>query len=105
MNDDLIRRSDAVKLIREKASGYYNSWFAADGECNDIILFIAAVGCSAEIKSLPAVEAVSKAAYDDLYAKYCELARLTNEVMPQLMKLMQEFNANAPRKECCRCME
>lgn len=51
------------------------------------------------VNDAPAVEAVSKAAYDDLYAKYCELARLTNEVMPQLMKLMREFNANAPQKE------
>lgn len=44
------------------------------------------------------VDAVSKAAYDDLYAKYCELARLTNEEFPKLMKVLREFNSENVRR-------
>lgn len=47
----------------------------------------------AAIKNAPAVDAVSKAQYDDLYAKYCKLAHATNEKMPKLMGMLRDFNA------------
>lgn len=52
-----------------------------------------------DVRNASAVESVSKAAYDDLYAKYCELACLTNGVMPPLINALQEFNRNVPPKK------
>ena len=52
---DLIRREDAVKMLREKAQGYTVSMFATISEC--YMAKGAATECAAEVNNLPAVDA------------------------------------------------
>jgi hypothetical protein len=52
---DLIRREDAVEMLREKAKGYTVSMFLTSGECH--VAKVVATECAAEVKNLPAVDA------------------------------------------------
>lgn len=56
MNNDLISRSVVLEMLRDKALGYTVSMFATSGECN--IARVVATECAAEVKNLPAVDAV-----------------------------------------------
>lgn len=53
---DLISREAAVQLLRDKASGYKVSMFLTSGECH--VARVVATECAADIKNLPAVDAV-----------------------------------------------
>jgi hypothetical protein len=53
---DLISREAAVQMLREKAQGYFVSMFATSGECH--VARVVATECAAEVKNLPAVDAV-----------------------------------------------
>lgn len=41
------------------------------------------------IEDMPAADVVSKVEYDDLYTKYCELARLLNDECPKIMDMVK----------------
>lgn len=56
MNGDLISREAAVKLLTDKAYGYYVSMFATSDECH--MARVVALEAANEIESLPAVDAV-----------------------------------------------
>lgn len=55
MTDDLISREAAVKLLCDKADGYYMSMFATSDECHTAR--IVALEAANEIESIPAVDA------------------------------------------------
>ena len=56
MANDLISRKAAVKLLREKARGYFVSMFATSGECH--VARVVATEAASEIANMPAVNAV-----------------------------------------------
>lgn len=56
MINDLISRKAAVKLLCDKADGYYVSMFATSYECHTAQ--IVAMEAANEIESIPAVDAV-----------------------------------------------
>lgn len=55
--DDLIKRSDAVKLLREKAEGYTVSMFATSGEC--WVAKTVATEAAVEIANMPTLDVVA----------------------------------------------
>ena len=55
MANDLISRKAAVKLLREKARGYFVSMFATSGECH--VARVVATEAASEIANMPAVNA------------------------------------------------
>ena len=55
MNNDLISRTEAVSLLREKAQHYTVSMFLTSSECNTAK--VVATECAVEIFNLPAVDA------------------------------------------------
>lgn len=55
MTNDLISRQAAVKLLTDKADGYYVSMFATSDECH--VARVVALEAANEIESLPAVDA------------------------------------------------
>lgn len=56
VNNDLISRSAAVELLREKAQHYTVSMFLTSRECN--VARLVAIESAAEISNMSAVEAV-----------------------------------------------
>lgn len=54
--EDLIVRSAAVKMLREKASGYFVSMFATSGECH--VARVVATEAASEIANIPSANAV-----------------------------------------------
>lgn len=81
MNDDLISRSAAVEMLREKARGYVVSKFATSEHCR--LARSVALEAATEIAAMPAVDAVPVtrckdcAHYvlfeSDVAVKHCEL--------------------------------
>lgn len=55
MTNDLISREAAVKLLCDKADGYYVSMFATSDECH--VARIVALEAANEIESIPTVDA------------------------------------------------
>ena len=55
MNDDLISRTAAVNLLREKSQHYTVSMFLTSSECN--VAKVVSTECAIEIFNPPAVEA------------------------------------------------
>lgn len=56
MNDDLISRSAAVEMLREKARGYVVSMFATSEDCH--LARSVALEAATEIAAMPGVDAV-----------------------------------------------
>ena len=51
-NNDILRREDVVKMLREKAKSYYVSMFATSSECN--IARVVTMECAMEVQDMPA---------------------------------------------------
>lgn len=54
--NDLIRRKEAVDLLREKANGYVVSMFATSSDCN--IARLVATECASEVSDMQSFDLV-----------------------------------------------
>lgn len=51
-NDDLLRREDVVKMLRDKAKGFDDSMFATPHECT--IATLVTLQCVVDVRCMPA---------------------------------------------------